>query len=101
MGINEIINRRYSELYKMLRDADKTLYESITVEDLFHEVLLTAMKKYKDKDITEEEGFEYLKKTLLREILFSKKRKKTLGLITYLPQIGDKEEESFFNKEIY
>lgn len=75
MTISGIINKHFWELSAMCRDIDKTISNSKTSEDVFQDVMVTAIKKYKTNDIAEEEGFEYLKKTLLLELHFQFKRK--------------------------
>lgn len=64
------------EFSGMVRNADTVIEDSRTSEDLFSDAMLTALRKYKDKDIDEQEGYEYIRKTLLTEFFFSKKRKK-------------------------
>lgn len=75
MKIEDIINEKYEYFHSLLPNTDISIYDGYTFEDILSNVLLTAIKKFKAKDIEEEEGFEYIKKTLLTEILFSKKRK--------------------------
>lgn len=75
MTIGSIINAHFWELSAMCRDIDKTISNSQTSEDVFQNVMVTAMRKYKEKEIGEEEGFDYLKKTLLLELHFQFKRK--------------------------
>lgn len=77
MTINEIIDKNYDCFYKMLPYPNKEIYDGLTMEDIFHNVLVTAINKFENSEIEEKEGFEYVKKTLLMEILFSKKRIKS------------------------
>ena len=63
------------EFSGMVRNTDTVIEEGLTYEDIFSNVMYTALKKYKG-DISEEEGYEYIKKTLLLEFYFSPKRKK-------------------------
>lgn len=77
MTINKIIQKHYEQFYKMLPYPNKEIYDGLTMEDIFHNVLVTAINKFENSEIEEKEGFEYVKKTLLMEILFSKKRIKS------------------------
>ena len=74
MTIGEIITKHYNELSRMVRNPDTVIENGNTSEDVFQSVMLTALKKYKD-DVDEDEGLEYIKKTLLLEMHFSPKRK--------------------------
>lgn len=74
MTIGEIITKHFMEFSGMVRNTDTVIEEGNTYEDIFDEVMLTALKKYKG-EVDEKEGYEYIKKTLLLEFFFSKKRK--------------------------
>ncbi|MEE3491168.1 MAG: hypothetical protein VZR10_09880 [Methanobrevibacter sp.] len=74
MTIGEIITKHFTEFSGMVRSTDVVIEEGNTYEDIFDDVMLTAMKKYKG-EVDEKEGYEYIKKTLLLEWFFSKKRK--------------------------
>lgn len=74
MTIGEIITKHFMEFSGMVRSTDVVIEEGNTYEDIFDDVMLTAMKKYKG-EVDEKEGYEYIKKTLLLEWFFSKKRK--------------------------
>lgn len=69
MKINECICKHYEELKTMCSD-DKAVDNGKTEMDIYHNVLITAINKYKDKDITDEDGFAYIKKSLLMEKKF-------------------------------
>lgn len=75
MTISEIITKHYIELSGMVRNQDVVVEMGNTSEDIFQSVMVTAIKKYKDKELDEHEGFEYLKRTYLLEMHFSPKRK--------------------------
>lgn len=74
MKIADIITKYFTEFSGMVRSTDVVIEEDNTYEDIFQNVMLTAMKKYKG-EVDEKEGYEYIKKTLLLEWFFSKKRK--------------------------
>lgn len=74
MTIGEIITKHFMEFSGMVRNTDMVVEEGNTYEDIFDDVILTALKKYKG-EVDEKEGYEYIKKTLLLEWFFSKKRK--------------------------
>ena len=75
MTIGEIITKHFMEFSGMVRNTDTVIEEGNTYEDIFQNVIMTALKKYKG-DVDEEEGFDYIKKTFLLEVFFAPKRKK-------------------------
>lgn len=75
MTIGEIITAHFNEFSGMVKNSDIVIEEGNTYEDIFQNVMLTALKKYKDKEVDENEGLEYIKKTFLLEVFFSPKRK--------------------------
>ena len=74
MTIGEIITKHFMEFSGMVRNTDTVVEEGNTYEDIFDDVMLTSLKKFKG-DVSEQEGYDYIKKTLLLEFFFSKKRK--------------------------
>lgn len=66
MNIKEVIDNNYEYLHGFCT-TDKVISLSLTEEDILHNVCLTAMKKFKDRDIAEKEGMDYLKLTLYIE----------------------------------
>lgn len=91
MTINDIISTHYDTLKREV-NGEMVISQARTTEDILQDVCLTAMRKYKNLDITEEEGLSYLKKTLFTEKHFSWNRKKNDILIftENLPDIADK-----------
>lgn len=75
MKISEIVEKEYPRLLKMCTRTDCAIYGGKTSEDLLGEAVLTAMKKFGEEDIDEEEGSAYLQKTFLESCLFSWKKK--------------------------
>ena len=75
MTIGEIITAHFNEFSGMVKNTDIVIEEGNTYEDIFQNVMMTALKKYKDKEVDENEGLEYIKKTFLLEVFFSPKRK--------------------------
>ena len=90
MTIQSIISKHFKTLQKEV-SGEMVISQSRTTEDILQDVCLTALRKYRDKDITEEEGLNYLKKTLFTEKHFSWNRKKNEILIftDSLPDIAD------------
>ena len=76
MTIGEIITTHFNEFSGMVKNSDIVIEEGNTYEDIFQNVMMTALKKYKGKEVDENEGLEYIKKTFLLEVFFSPKRKK-------------------------
>ena len=75
MTIGEIITKHFMEFSGMVKNTDTVIEEGLTYEDIFDDVILTSLKKFKG-EVSEQEGYDYIKKTLLLEFFFSKKRKK-------------------------
>ena len=87
MTISDIIEKHYDTLKKEV-NGEKVISHSKTSEDILQDVCLTALRKYKNTDISEEEGLSYLKKTLFTEKHFSWNRKKT-DILVYMADIPD------------
>ena len=87
MTISDIIEKHYDTLKKEV-NGEKVISHSKTSEDILQDVCLTALRKYKNTDISEEEGLTYLKKTLFTEKHFSWNRKKT-DIMVYMADIPD------------
>ncbi len=73
MTIGEIIDRHYAELAEGCH-CDKVISHAKTECDILQDVCVTALRKYKEKEIEEEEGLAYLRKTLYTEKHFQRKR---------------------------
>lgn len=89
MKISEIIENNYSALHKEV-NGELVISQGRTTEDILQDVCITALRKYKDSDITEEEGLSYLKKTLFTEKHFSWNRKKN-EIIVFTDSLPDVE----------
>ena len=87
MTISDIIEKHYDTLKKEV-NGEKVISHSKTSEDILQDVCLTALRKYKNTDISEEEGLTYLKKTLFTEKHFSWNRKKT-DILVYMADVPD------------
>ena len=87
MTISDIITKYYDTLKKEV-NGELVISHSKTSEDILQDVCLTALRKYKNTDISEEEGLTYLKKTLFTEKHFSWNRKKT-DIMVYMADIPD------------
>ena len=90
MTIREIVAKHFDEFKGMVRNPDRAIENGNTMEDIFMSAILTSLKKYKpDDEVDEDEGYEYVKKTILSEFLFCWKRvkKDMLVLCDSLPDI--------------
>ena len=87
MTISDIIEKHYDTLKKEV-NGELVISHSKTSEDILQDVCLTALRKYKNTDISEEEGLTYLKKTLFTEKHFSWNRKKT-DIMVYMADVPD------------
>lgn len=81
MKIDEIISKYYDELH-IYWTGNTIVSELNTDEDTYHNILLMALRKFKDKDITEKEGLDYLKISLCEEKFFRYKRRSKEVYIT-------------------
>ena len=90
MKIREIISKHFERLHKEV-NGELVISQGRTTEDILQDVCITAMRKFKDQDITEEEGLTYLQKTLFTEMHFSWNRKKGEILVfgDVLPEVLD------------
>ena len=61
MNIREIIDRHYNELLEEC-NCEKVFAQGKTECDVLNDAVMTTMRRFKEKDITEEEGLGYLKK---------------------------------------
>lgn len=91
MEIKEIIEKYYNKL-KQEVNGELVISQGRTTEDILQDVCLTAMRKFKNNQIEESEGLNYLKKTLFTEKHFSWNRKKNEILVftDNLPDIPNK-----------
>ena len=87
MKICEIITKYNDELLSMC-NCDKVVVDSRTECDMLQNIYITALKKFKENDIDEEEGYNYLRKSLLNEKHFQKKRVNT-EMISFLENLED------------
>ena len=90
MKIHDILSKWYDTLHKEV-SGELVISQGRTTEDILQDVCITAMRKYKDHDIEEDEGLAYLKKTLYTEKHFSWNRKKgeILVFTDVLPEVID------------
>jgi len=87
MTIREVIDKHYQELLDEC-SCDKVISQGRTECDILQDVCVTAMRKFKEKEIDEDEGLSYLKKTLFTEMHFQFARKKG-EIIIYTDNIQD------------
>lgn len=91
--IRQVISKHYAEL-KSKCSCDKVISQGRTECDILQDICITAMRKYKDNEIDENEGYEYLKKTLFTEKHFQHKRLKS-EIVIYVDNIQDYENIPF------
>lgn len=85
--INDVISKHYNELREKV-NADVVVSMGRTGEDILQDVCVTAMRKFKDKQIDEDEGLSYLKRTLFTEQHFQLARLKR-EIVIYTDSIED------------
>lgn len=74
MKINDIITKYFLELKSKCHNDDRVISMGRTSEDVLQDVCLTAVRKYRNKDVNEQEGLTYLLKTLFYELKFQRNR---------------------------
>ena len=91
MNIREILNKHYEEFLSMCTHTDKAIYGGKTSEDILNDSIITIINHFGDSEVSEEEGYEYAKKTFLFECTFAykKKAKEVEKMIEY---VGDLKE---------
>lgn len=87
MTIHDIIEKYYNSLQREV-NGELVISQGRTSEDILQDVCITAMRKYKDTNIEEEEGLSYLKKTLYAEKHFSWNRKKN-DILVFMDELPD------------
>ncbi len=70
MHITEIIERNYPRLKARCHNDDRIISLARTSEDIVQDVCLTAIRKFRNQDIPEEVGLDYLERTLWFELKF-------------------------------
>lgn len=90
MNIREIIDKHYNELYNLNPNDNKVISEGRTNEDILNDVCLTAIRKYKNLDISEDEGLSYIKKFLYSEqhFKYARKSKEFVHYTDIIPDMG-------------
>ena len=81
MTINEVIEKHFKELKSLVKISDIPVYNGYMAEDVFQSCFLTAIKKFREKEVDENTALEYLKRTILNEVKFSYRRKKKDNLL--------------------
>ena len=74
MKISEVIERNYKYLQGFLKRRDIVLGRHQTSDDVFQNVMVMALNKYKERDVDESEGLSYLRKSLAMELKFQYKK---------------------------
>lgn len=87
MKIGDVITKYFDQLHNEV-NGELVISQGRTTEDIFQDVCITAIRKYKDSDVDEEEAINYLKKTLFTEMHFSWNRKKG-EIITFTDSLPD------------
>lgn len=75
MKIHDIVAKHYPHFLRLCTRTDTAIYGGKTSEDLLGEAVVTALNKFGNREIEEQEGFDYLQKTFLESCLFAWKKK--------------------------
>lgn len=84
---------------KLLKQTDTIVLSGMTYDDIFHQVLITQLKKYRDKDFVPDEGYELLKHSLLTEFLFLPKKKGKDKVVLMGDCLLTAKDEPFYSNE--
>lgn len=87
MKVGDVITKYFDQLHNEV-NGELVISQGRTTEDIFQDVCITAIRKYKDSDVDEEEALNYLKKTLFTEMHFSWNRKKG-EILTFTDSLPD------------
>ena len=85
--INEIITKNFESLLSKC-NCDKVISEGKTDCDLLQDVCIRALRKFKEKEIDDDYGLNYLSMSLRAAMFFQKKR---IGsdIISYVDNVED------------
>ncbi len=91
MKIREILAKHYEHFLGLCTKKDTALIGGKTSEDILGESVITAINKFGDEDISEEEGYRYFEKVFLEACLFSYKKKGSgkERMIEYVADYGE------------
>lgn len=77
MTMNEAIAKWYSHFIAFAKNTDTIVTDGWSRDDVVHDMLLMALRKYGDADVEEKELYDYLQKTVAMQLkLVNKKRNK-------------------------
>lgn len=99
MGIQEIISSRYRDLSKLLKNTDTIVISGLTFDDIMHNVLITQLKKYGEKQLDPDDGYELLKHAILTEFLFLPKKKGKDKVVLMGDCLLTAKDEPFYSNE--
>ena len=83
MKVRECLEKYYPVLCSTCRNLEQVIYDSKTCEDILNDIIISAIRKYADKDMDEEELFQNIKKQFLLELKFSWKRRGAEKLVYF------------------
>lgn len=96
MKINDILASAYTSLINICRDT-RVINEGKTCDDYINDVVLQALRKYRNKNVEWEEGYEYLTSNIYLELYFSKKRPRPIEFVGGLGDLPIITEEGDLN----
>lgn len=85
MKINQIIEKNDKEFRQLIREDNKVIAQSKLREDLLQDTYLHAMKMWKQQEIDEETGYNWLRQKIINSILYQ--YKKIDGKLIYVDSI--------------
>lgn len=75
MTINEAVSRWYGHFIKFAKNTDVILYDGNSTDDVVHNMILMALRKWGDDDVDSQALYDYLQKSIAMQLKLSKKKK--------------------------
>ena len=75
MTINEAVSRWYGHFIKFAKNTDVILYDGNSTDDVVHNMILMALRKWGDDDVDEHVLYDYLQKSIAMQLKLSRKKK--------------------------
>ena len=75
MTINEAIDKWYWHFIAFAKNTDTLVYDGNTTEDVVHNMMLMALRKWGDSDEDEKVLFDYLQKSIAMQLKLIRKKK--------------------------
>ena len=75
MTINEAIEKWYDHFIAFAKATDRVITNGYSTDDVIHDMLLMALRKWGEDDVDEQTLFDYLEKSCAMQLKFQNKKK--------------------------